>query len=132
MRHNFSWRTEILKNVIDKYDIFLIYAGNNEHLPYILSDDWLFLQDEGPITTVLIPFLEKYSRLYAIGTKISGRYVGPLFTRAAFLKTVRKRTGIPDKPRLFETATRVSWDERTKLTAKFKKDLDEIGNLVQS
>ena len=125
-------QAEILKNVIDKYDIFLIYAGNNEHLPYILSDDWLFLQDEGPITTVLIPFLEKYSRLYAIGTKISGRYVCPVFTRTAFLKTVRKRTGIPDKPRLFETATRVSWDERTKLTAKFKKDLDEIGNLIQS
>ena len=125
-------QAEILKSVIDKYDIFLVYAGNNEHLPYILSDDSTVLQEEGRIRGMLVPFLEKYSRVYAFTTKISRRYVGPLFTRAAFLKAVRDKNNVSPKPRLFETATRVSWDERIKITARFQGDLDEIGNLIQS
>ncbi len=125
-------QAEILKSVIDNYDIFLIYAGNNEHLPYLLSDDLAVLQEEGHIRGMLVSFLEKYSRVYAFTTKVSTRYVGPLFTRAAFLKAVRDKNSGPKNPGLFETATRVSWDERTKITAQFQRDLDEIGNLIQS
>ena len=125
-------QAEALKSVIDNYDIFLVYAGNNEHLPYILSADSAVLQEEGRIRAMLVSFLEKHSRVYAFTTKIARRYINSMFTRAAFLKAVHDKNNAPKKPRLFETATRVSWDERTNITAQFQRDLDEIGNLIQS
>jgi tetratricopeptide (TPR) repeat protein len=128
-----SGQAEILKSVIDKYDVFLIYAGNNEHLPYLLDTaDSAVLGGESQAWGVLLGFLEKYSRLYAVSIKISRLYIGPLFTKAAFLRGVRDKDSAPTGPGLFENTTRVPWSERTKVVANFQSDLDEIADLVRS
>jgi len=125
-------QAEILKSVIDKYDVFLIYAGNNEHLPYLLdSAGAAVLEGESDAWGALVRFLAGNSRVYAISTKMARCYVSPLFTKAAFLRGIRDKDSAPRKPGLFEDSTRVPWSERTKIIATFQRDLEEIADLVQ-
>jgi hypothetical protein len=125
-------QAEVLKSVIDEYDVFLIYAGNNELLPYLLDGPGSVVPSaESQAWRSIVGFLEKHSRLYAVSVKMSRLYIGPFFTKAAFLRGVRDKNSAPIKPGLFESATRVPWSERPKVVANFQSDLEEIAGLAQ-
>ena len=60
-------QAEIVKNVIEKYDIFLIYTGHNELLNYI--DNKQKIERVPEFDSSLIGFFEQRSRVYSIINK---------------------------------------------------------------
>ena len=55
-------------------------------------------------------------------SKYPERYVGPLFTRSAFVKGIGDESSAPRKFRLFEDAAKIPWDERGEDHRKFPKE----------
>jgi len=59
-------QAEIVKNVIEKYDILLIYAGHNEHMHYTYKGKFSKLEKVPEFDSSIVGFFEENSRTYAI------------------------------------------------------------------
>jgi len=136
-------QAEILKAVIDKYDVFLIYSGNNEawnywddvgHFrkaqfkhkkqyvpPAILGSEVAF--DGKPLWAL---FLEANSRLYAIAWKFKSKYIPPIFGKSSELDMLDEiHYGEIEKQRNFPAT------EVTRMIINYKKDLEDIARLAR-
>jgi hypothetical protein len=59
-------QAEIVKNVIEKYDILLIYAGHNEPLNYVYKGKFSKIERVPEFDSSIVGFFEENSRTYAI------------------------------------------------------------------
>lgn len=128
-------QAEVVKAVIDKYDIFLIYAGNNEVRNYLDDVGYFktskykerkrlkspYSQSKG--INGVIGFLKYNSRIYAISQKAYNKYLIPLLGKSKVWQYKRFKE--------FESNKTLPPDEIEKINANFKKDLEEIAILAK-
>jgi len=127
-------QAELLKSVIDQYDIFLIYAGHNETFNYI--DDTGYRRDAEhkgdkhlkpfqPEESGPVEWVRTHSRIFAITRKINEKYIHP---------HVPYDSPEPRRPRryeLFEAEKALPPAAMKAVDDNFEADLREIAKLAE-
>ncbi|MFC1804814.1 hypothetical protein ACFLZ3_03190 [Candidatus Omnitrophota bacterium] len=134
-------QAELLKALIDKYDMFLIYAGNNEAWNY-LDDTGYFRTKEFKDKQVLVTFsMDNYvKRKDIIDTLISTRSFGVFLksyqkiVQKFFTKLNRDAYSVNRFRSIsyqeFELEGAVPFEEIMRMKNNFRSDLEEIGELA--
>lgn len=125
-------QAEVLKHVIDKYDFFLIYAGNNEVNNY-LDDCGYFRKIKYRDRKSFIPFreksnllnfLESKSRIYCLIKKAYNKFIKP------YVKMRERNYYRHWRFKEFEPKRVLPEDEIVKISINFEKDIEEIARIA--
>lgn len=135
-------QAEALKSVLSKYDIFLIFAGNNEIVNYFDDTGYFRIakyKDKKRLTPFkkenteggIRSFLKAHSRIYAIWKRFYNRLQNKL-------SRIRKRLGFDinieniyhfERFNEFQEKKVMLEEEYAKIYSNFENDLDEIAKL---
>jgi len=140
------YEAEVLKAVIDRYDVFLIYEGNNEAWNY-LDDTGYFRtprykhrrtlqvpgQAEHDLKPALRRFLESHSRLVLVSERLLQRYGAPWLDELVAWVDGGERARFYRYRRFheFEPAGVVPDEELVRIRENFQRDLEEIAKLAE-
>ena len=129
-------QAEIMKSVIDDYDVFLIYAGHNEATNYLRGicyrrdpaltcEKYLPYQ---PAKSGPIEWIRTHSRIIAITSKINTKYIEPHVPSGDSADVALYR---PPRPQLFEPEKAVPPWVRKAIDDNFEADLRELAELAE-
>ena len=127
-------QAELLKSVIDKHDVFLIYSGHNESTNYYddigyyrapENKDKKHLKPFEPPPSGPIEWVKTHSRIFAITRKINEKYLRP-HVQSTYAKTYQ-----PRKHRIFEAERALPPEAVQAMYDNFETDLREIAAMAE-
>lgn len=129
----------LVQYLIDKYDVFLIYAGHNE-ANYYYDETGYFRDEEHKTERDMKPFdpgkfdlnewLRTHSHLFAMTQKINHVIVDRRFFAPRPTDERPKMGYWPNRPQLFEAEKAIPDEAMTKIYDNFEADLRAIGRLA--